>query len=174
MIDLLPRLRERITSLGISPEKGLGEELFLFVSSLVPIVNVDLLVFNSKGQFLLTRRNDSHCGNGWHVPGGCVRLKETFDERIREVANLELGLSEFTYNKEPLKVFEIFSEDNRDIACQSERSHFVSIVFKCYASDSFIPNNGDKKESDVGFIKWFDSLPDDFLTIQSCYKELLK
>lgn len=97
MIDLLPRLRERMTSLGISPEKGLGEELFLFVSSLVPIVNVDLLVFNSKGQFLLTRRNDSHCGNGWHVPGGCVRLKETFDERIREVANLELGLSEFTY-----------------------------------------------------------------------------
>lgn len=174
MTDLLIKFRERMSSLGISPESGLGEELFLFVSSLVPIVNVDLLVFNSKGQFLLTKRDDPHCGKGWHVPGGCVRLKETFDERIRKVAEQELGLAEFTYDNEPLKVFEIFSEDNRDIACQNERSHFVSIVFKCYAYDDYIPNNGDKKESDVGFIKWFDRLPDDFLTIQACYKELFK
>ena len=33
---------------GIKPEEGLGEELFLLVSSLVPIVNVDLLVYNDK------------------------------------------------------------------------------------------------------------------------------
>ena len=66
----------------IDPKSGLGDELFLFVSSLTTIVNVDLLVYNKQGQFLLTRRNDPHCGVGWHVPGGCVRFKETFEERI--------------------------------------------------------------------------------------------
>lgn len=86
MNDVLKKIRERMSSLGISPEKGLGEELFLFVSSLVPIVNVDLLVYNSKGNFLLTRRKDTHCGIGWHVPGGCIRFKETIDTRIRMVA----------------------------------------------------------------------------------------
>ena len=60
---------------GIHPEQGLGEELFLTVSSLVPIVNVDLLVYNDKGQFLLTKRDDPYCGRGWHVPGGCIRFK---------------------------------------------------------------------------------------------------
>ena len=72
---------------GIKPEEGLGEDLFLLVSSLVPIVNVDLLVYNDKGQFLLTWRDDPHCGCGWHIPGGCVRFKETCEERIRKVSH---------------------------------------------------------------------------------------
>ena len=172
MTDVIRELRERMSSLGITPEKGLGEELFLFVSSLVPIVNVDLLVYNSKGQFLLTKRNDPHCGIGWHVPGGCIRFKETLDTRIRKVAKSELGLVDFTYEKDPIKVFEIFSTEERHIDNQNERAHFITIVYKCYAPDGFEPCNGDKTESDVGYAKWFDTLPNGFLAIQECYKEL--
>lgn len=172
MTDVIRELRERMSSLGISPDKGLGEELFLFVSTLVPIVNVDLLVYNSKGQFLLTKRNDPHCGIGWHIPGGCIRFKETLDTRIRKVAKSELGLVDFTYEKNPIKVFEIFSTEERHIDNQDERAHFITIVYKCYAPDGFEPCNGDKTESDVGYAKWFDMLPDDFLAIQECYKEL--
>lgn len=173
MTEVLSELRERMSSLGISPEKGLGEELFLFVSSLVPVINVDLLVYNQHGQFLLTRRNDPHCGIGWHIPGGCVRFKETFDSRIRKVAKSELGLEDITYDKEPLKVIEIFSNGERDIDNQNERAHFITIVYKCYAPEGFQPNNGNKTELDVGYAKWFDKLPDDFLAIQECYKEIL-
>ena len=172
MTDVIRELRERMSSLDISPDKGLGEELFLFVSSLVPIVNVDLLVYNSKGQFLLTKRNDPHCGIGWHVPGGCIRFKETLDTRIRKVAKSELGLVDFTYEKDPIKVFEIFSTEERHIDNQDERAHFITIVYKCYAPDGFESFNGGKTESDVGYAKWFDTLPNDFLAIQECYKEL--
>lgn len=173
MNDVLKKIRERMSSLGISPEKGLGEELFLFVSSLVPIVNVDLLVYNSKGNFLLTRRKDTHCGIGWHVPGGCIRFKETIDTRIRMVAKTELGLTQFTYDKEPVRVFEIFNKECRKINNQDERAHFITLVFKCYAPDDFEPCNEEKTESDAGYAKWFDALPNDFLKIQECYKELL-
>lgn len=174
MTDLLSKLREKMSSLGINPQKGLGEDFFLFVSSLVPIVNVDLLVYNSSGEFILTRRNDSHCGVGWHIPGGCIRFKESFDTRIRKVAKEELGLVDFTYDKIPIKVFEIFSNQDRNIKNQDERAHFITLVFKCYAPESYKVFNGSKSEQDIGYIKWFDELPDDFLPMQECYKELLK
>lgn len=172
--ELITQLREQMSRLGISAHTGLGTELFHFVSSLTPIVNVDLLVYNSKGQFLLAMRDDPHCGKGWHVPGGCVRFKETFDTRIREVAKKELNLTEFTYGKEPMKVFEIMWEkDQRKLEYEDERAHFVTMVYKCYAPDSYIIDNQDKKETDAGYIRWFDKLPDDLLEIQNCYKDIL-
>lgn len=157
----------------IHPEEGLGEELFLTISSLVPIVNVDLLVYNSKGQFLLTMRNDSHCGKGWHVPGGCIRFKETCEERIRKVAQKELGITHLTISKEPVKVFQIIETEQRPIENQSERAHFITLVYKCHVDESYEIDNGYLTEEDAGFIKWFDKLPDDLLRIQNCYKEIL-
>lgn len=159
---------------GIHPEQGLGEELFLTVSSLVPIVNVDLLVYNTKGQFLLTKRDDPYCGKGWHVPGGCIRFKETCEERIRKVALGELGISNLKIHKEPFKVFEIIENDKRPIENQNERAHFITLVYKCKVDYSYKIDNGGRTESDAGFIKWFDSLPDDLLSIQNCYREIIK
>lgn len=159
---------------GIHPEQELGEELFLTVSSLVPIVNVDLLVYNDKGQFLLTKRDDPYCGRGWHVPGGCIRFKETCEERIRKVALGELGISKLAIHKDPVKVFEIIEHDKRPIENQNERAHFITLVYRCEVDDSYIIDNGDRTESDAGFIKWFDSLPDDLLSIQNCYREIIK
>lgn len=158
----------------IDPAKGLGDELFVAVSALVPIVNVDLLVYNSRGQLLLTWRDDPHCGMGWHVPGGCIRFKETFEERIRKVAKNELGLTDFSFDKEPVKVSEIIINSSREIDNQNERAHFIALAYKCYAPDDYEIDNRGKSEGDVGYIKWFDRLPEDFLSIQSCYKEILR
>jgi colanic acid biosynthesis protein WcaH len=158
----------------IHPEKGLGEELFLQISSLVPIVNVDLLVYNDKGQFLLTKRDDPHCGKGWHIPGGCIRFKETCEERIRKVAQKELGISQLSIEKEPIKVFEIIEHEHRPIENQNERAHFITLVYKCHVNDAYVINNGNLTEEDAGFIKWFDTLPDNLLNIQNCYREILK
>ena len=163
-----------MSRLGISAHSGLGTELFHFISSLTPIVNVDLLVYNSKGQFLLAMRDDPHCGKGWHVPGGCVRFKETFDTRIRKVAKKELSLTEFTYDKEPIKVFEIMWEKNqRNLENDDERAHFITMVYKCCVPDSFTIDNQEKSETDAGYLRWFDKLPDDLLNIQNCYRDIL-
>lgn len=158
----------------IQPELGLGEELFLQISSLVPIVNVDLLVFNDKGQFLLTKRDDPHCGKGWHVPGGCIRFKETCEDRIRKVAQKELGISLLSIDKEPIKVFEIIEHKHRPIENQNERAHFITLVYKCHVAETYVINNGDLTEENAGFVKWFDKLPDNLLSIQDCYREILK
>ena len=61
--------QEAMKSEGISPEKGLGTEGFRFASTLMPVVNVDLIVINEKKEFLLSWRDDPHSGTGWHIPG---------------------------------------------------------------------------------------------------------
>lgn len=165
-------IKERLKD--VRPEDGLGQELFLLVSSLTPIVNVDLLVYNDKGQFLLTWRHDPHCGQGWHVPGGCIRFKETCEERIKKVAQKELGINDISFDKDPIKVFEIICHEHRDIENQNERAHFITLVYKCYVPTDYSIDNQLFKEGEVGYMQWFDHLPDNLLNIQSCYREIIK
>ena len=172
--ELITQLREHMSRLGISARTGLGTDLFHFVSSLTPIVNVDLVVFNSKGQILLAMRDDPHCGKGWHIPGGCVRFKETIDSRIKKVAQSELNLTDFTYDKDPMKVFEImWDKDQRNLDNDDERAHFITLAYKCYAPDSYVIVNQGKSETEVGYLRWFDKLPDDLLKIQNSYRDIL-
>lgn len=42
--------QEAMNSEGISPEKGLGTEGFQFASTLMPVVNVDLIVINENAE----------------------------------------------------------------------------------------------------------------------------
>lgn len=174
MEELINAIRTKMQILGISANNGLGDELFHFVSSLTPIVNVDLLVYNSNGQFLLSYRDDPYCGKGWHIPGGCIRFKESIDTRIKKVAESELGLVDFSYDKEPVKIFEIkWGQNERNLVNNDERAHFITLVYKCLVPDSYIIENGTKTETNVGYVKWFDKLPDDLLPIQNCYREII-
>ena len=66
-----------LDSWALDPNGGLPEELFLFVSRLVPMVNVDLFISDDQGRVLLTWRDDEIFGAGWHIPGGMIRYKET-------------------------------------------------------------------------------------------------
>lgn len=159
---------------NIEPTKGLGKSLFETVSTIVPIVNIDLLVYNDNSQFLLTWRDDPHCGRGWHIPGGCIRFKETCEARIEKVAFEELGLRKIAYEKEPIKVFQIINHEYRDLKNQNERGHFITLVYKCYTPSDFKIEDQKYKQGEVGYMKWFDHLPEDLLSIQSCYREIIK
>ena len=55
------------------PETGLPEEIFMGVSKMTPITNVDLLIKDSKNRCLLAWRDDEYAGTGWHIPGGVIR-----------------------------------------------------------------------------------------------------
>ena len=67
------------------PEMGLPEEIFMGVSKMTPITNVDLLLKDSKNRCLLAWRDDEYAGTGWHIPGGVIRYKETMAERVNLV-----------------------------------------------------------------------------------------
>lgn len=169
----IANLKENMQQEGIRPETGLGNDLFLFSSTLAPVVNVDVLVVNENKEFLLSWRYDPHCGTGWHIPGGCVRFKETLKERIQKTAAVELG-SEVSYLSDPVKVFEIFSNHFRPgLADQRERAHFITLVFGCRLIDENKVKDRliDDTPTKPGQLKWFKTLPDNLLMVQECYRE---
>jgi ADP-ribose pyrophosphatase YjhB (NUDIX family) len=108
---------------ALNPTAGLPYELFLFISRLVPMTNVDLLVYDDEGRILLTWRDEPIHGVGWHVPGGMIRYKETAEDRVRATALEELGAGvEF----EGPPIVEQIIEPERRV-----RGHHISLLYKC-------------------------------------------
>ncbi|MBN1824451.1 MAG: NUDIX hydrolase [Endomicrobiales bacterium] len=148
------------------PSAGLPEDLFYYVSSVTPLVNVDLLIKDEKGRTLLAWRDDKWCGRGWHVPGGIIRFKESFESRIRKVARNEIGVN-VKYDKMPAAINQIVLP-RRDI-----RGHFISVLYKCSLSGKFKPKNKALGERNRGFLKWHDKCPEDLLKHHVIYRKLI-
>ena len=162
----------QLRSLELDPQNGLPQELFLLVSSLVPLVNVDLLVVNEKNQLLLSRRNDAYFEKSWHIPGGCMRMYESFSQCIHATALRELGC-DVTFSERPIAVRNIIRGADSRQEHPNERGHNVAVLFRCSLPEGYVIDNGDKGPDDDGFLRWFDVLPQDFMQIQMEYADIL-
>ncbi len=120
----LDKMISRVESSISDPHEGLPQEVFLFITRNTPMINVDLLIKNEQGQTLLTWREDGRPRAGWHVPGGIIRYKESFAERIVKTARNELGVG-VEFNPVPLVINECIS------AHMKNRGHFISLLFEC-------------------------------------------
>lgn len=79
---------EVLSAAVVDPPIGLPEEVFLFISRLTPMINVDLLIQDERKRTLLTWRDDERLGPGWHVPGGIIRFKEEIQLRVKAVPKM--------------------------------------------------------------------------------------
>ena len=163
ILEAIKCLKQKVSN----PSKGLPEDLFYYISSATPIINVDLLIKNKKGYILLAWRDDQYAGKGWHVPGGIIRFKETIKERINEVARIEIGTFIDYYDPEPIAINEIFNYE-REV-----RSHFISLLYKCSLPADVVLNNKESSRSDPGYLMWHKSCPDDLLKLQDIYRKYL-
>jgi len=156
-----------LESLIKNPSKGLGEDLFLFVSRITPIINVDLLVKNEQNQTLLTWRDDDYWEPGWHIPGGIIRYKETMSDRINAVAKNELG-TKVRFKKEPLAINEMIHPSRRN------RGHFFSLLYECKLASSLNKNleftEGIPK---AGEWTWHNKCPDNLISVHQIYRKFI-
>ena len=176
MIDLSPSLQQAVDLLRnahLDARHGLPEDLFLLVSSLVPLPNVDMLVTDKKGRILLSRRNDKFFEKSWHLPGGCLRYGESLEECLQNTARRELGC-EVLFGGDPVTVKNVLRGKNYDLPYPDERGLNVGILFHCTVPDNVILDNGSRSEEENGYLKWFSSLPHDFMKIQHVYDDVLK
>jgi ADP-ribose pyrophosphatase YjhB (NUDIX family) len=144
------------------PRQGLPEDVFLFLSRITPLINVDLLIQDELGRTLLTWRDDEFFGQGWHIPGGIIRYKETAADRIRACAREELG-AEVSFDATPVLVQET-------IGAQRTRGHFISLLYRCRlesAPDERL-RSGDPHPV-AGAWRWHDVCPPDLLEVQAQY-----
>lgn len=147
-----------------NPSNGLPDEVFYYISRMTPMVNVDLLVKDETGRTLLAWRNDPYAGRGWHLPGGIIRFLETLEERINQVALLEIGVP-VTFNPAPLAINQIIAPK------LPVRNHFISILYSCHLPGAFTPENKGLTTTDAGYLKWHESCPDDLLPFHNIYRD---
>lgn len=153
----------------LDARQGLPEELFLAISSLIPIANVDLFIRNDANQILLSWRDDPFYGKGWHIPGGCIRFKETMEDRIKKVAKSELNC-EVQINEVPIAVRDVIIEKD---SCEPKiRAHNLAVMFECFIEHDI--DNGNKKENEAGYLKWFSKIPDNILKVHECYQDIFE
>lgn len=158
----------------INTDQGMPKELFLLISGLIPLPNVDLLIVNEKKQILLAWRQDEFFENSWHIPGGCMRYGENFETCLQNTAKRELGTN-VLYDKEPLAVRNVIRGINTQQCYPRERGHNVAILFRCYLSNTNdIPRQPINKILQNGSLKWFNKLPANFMRIQHVYDDILQ
>lgn len=147
-----------------NPSSGLPEELFLFITRLTPMVNVDLLIKDENGRTLLSWRDDAFSA-GWHVPGGIIRFKEDMKTRIQKVAETEIGVK-VQFEPTPIAI-------NQIICNHDTRGHFISILFKCFLSSKYTLNNKGLTEKDKGYLKWHESCPANLIKVHEIYRKYM-
>jgi ADP-ribose pyrophosphatase YjhB (NUDIX family) len=163
----LGSLIEALESGVHNPSQGLPKEIFLFISRLTPMVNVDLLVKNEHNETLLTWREDEYYGPGWHVPGGIVRFKETTASRIQAVAANELGAS-VEFGTDPLAMNEVMH------ATRQTRGHFISLLYACRLTSPLDPRfayQGGAAEN--GQWAWHATCPENLISVHGLYRKYI-
>jgi ADP-ribose pyrophosphatase YjhB (NUDIX family) len=150
------------------PKAGLPDDVFLFVSRVTPLVNVDLLIHNEAGQTLLTWRSDGFYQPGWHVPGGIIRFQERAADRIAAVARQELGAAVVSEGS-PALITEIIEP------AHTIRGHFISLLFRCRLSS---PLDDDLRyvsgQPRAGEWAWHQGCPTDLIPVHEIYRGLIE
>jgi len=147
------------------PLIGLPEEIFLFITRLTPMINVDLLIKDENGRILLSWRDDVFHDAGWHLPGGIIRFKEDIKARIQKVAEKEIGV-EVQYEPAPIAITQIICDHDT-------RGHFLSMLYKCFLSSKFKPKNIGLSNKDSGYLKWHDSCPENLMEVHKIYRKYM-
>jgi colanic acid biosynthesis protein WcaH len=145
--------------------EGLPEDVFIFLSKITPLVNVDLLIKDEKGRTLLSWRDEKYSGKGWHIPGGIIRFKEKLEDRILKVAEKEIGCK-VEFEPIPLAINEVILE-------QEVRGHSLSFLYKCFLNQKYFPKNENLTEKDAGYLKWHDSCPEDLIQVHDMYRRFI-
>jgi colanic acid biosynthesis protein WcaH len=149
-----------------NPSAGLPEELFVYISRTIPLVNVDLLIKDENGRTLLSWRDDQYAGKGWHIPGGIVRFKETLESRVKKVAEIEIGAN-ISFDPIPIALNQLIHPE------RNVRSHFIAILYNCFLSNTFIPKNEGLSDGDAGYLKWHEFCPDNLIEVHQIYRKYM-
>ena len=71
----------------------LDETTFKTVIASTPLISIDLVVKNTKGEYLLGYRNNRPAQGFWFVPGGRILKDETMDDAFIRLCKDELGVA---------------------------------------------------------------------------------
>jgi ADP-ribose pyrophosphatase YjhB (NUDIX family) len=151
-----------LDEVAANAQGGLPEPLFLFVSRLTPLVNVDLLIQDAQKRTLLTWRDDEFFGRGWHLPGGVIRYKERAADRVQKCAEEELGV-QVEFESSPALIVETAEE-------RRTRGHFISLLYRCRLKSELDEERRAGEHPKVGEWSWLRGCPENLIQVQRVYE----
>jgi len=115
--------------------KYVSEKDFQICKSSFPLSCIDLIIINSKSEFLLVKRTISPYKNKWCLPGGIIHFGEKLDKAIERISKEELGIK-INLMKE-IGFFEKVYHDRHDIShCYLARTKNTEIKLDFQASNA--------------------------------------
>ena len=105
----------------------LDKETFSIVIESTPLVSIDLVIKNQKGQALLGQRLNRPAKGSWFVPGGRILKDESLAAAFKRLTIEELG-QEFSIEQAALLgSFDHFYNDN--VFGETFSTHYVAIAY---------------------------------------------
>lgn len=102
------------------------DEEFLHIVDATPLVSIDLVIRNERGEALLGWRVNRPAQNSWFVPGGRIRKNERVKEALQRISERELGVT--IAEAKLLGVFDHIYEDNF-LGAPKVNTHYVVLGF---------------------------------------------
>jgi colanic acid biosynthesis protein WcaH len=120
---------------------------FLKIVELTPLVSIDLIVFNDKGEVLLGYRRNRPAQNSWFVPGGKILKDERISTATRRISQTELGLELDPALANFKGVYEHLYRDNFSGA-EGTSTHYIVLAHEFYLPAG-TRINGDEQHAEL-------------------------
>jgi colanic acid biosynthesis protein WcaH len=99
-----------------------------------PLVSIDLVIRNSKGEVLLGKRVNRPARGYWFVPGGRILKNEQIESAIRRISRNELGFEISLSKARLLGAYDHIYDDNF-LGVEGINTHYVVLGFVYDAED---------------------------------------
>ena len=112
----------------------LGQADFLSVVRNAPLVSIDLVIKNHRGEILLGLRRNQPARGFWFVPGGRIHKGQSIETAFTAIANREIGISADISGAVFLGVYEHFYDTNF-FENDGFGTHFVTLGYQIMLDD---------------------------------------
>lgn len=105
----------------------LEADAFRSIVASTPLVSIDLIVRNQRGEILLGQRLNRPAQGCWFVPGGRIYKNENLDAAFRRLTETELGQAFNRDGATLLGIFEHFYSDS--VFGDTPDTHYVVVAY---------------------------------------------
>lgn len=118
----------------------LTQKHFTNIIAATPLISIDLIVENTKGEVLLGYRSNRPAKGYWFVPGGRILKDELMESAFKRLTLTELGMLFELRQAEFLGPYEHFYKDY--VFGEGVSTHYIALGYKlvCDIDLSTLPN----------------------------------
>jgi colanic acid biosynthesis protein WcaH len=108
----------------------LSREDFTGVIRNSPLIAIDLIVWNKRGEVLMGFRSNSPAKGTWFVPGGRIRKNERLEKAFQRISGDELGQVLHLFDSRFYGVFEHFYPGENTFDEPGLDTHYINLAYE--------------------------------------------